>query len=126
VPIEPVRERDPIAVDAMGRPLNLPVPWKEFFRSIFYALFGWRRSFTATANINFPNIAAGGQQTSTVTVTGARQGDAVVVSAKNQVNGLAVFGYVSASDTVTVVRFNYSAGPIDPAADDFRVVVLQQ
>jgi len=100
--------------------------WLEFFRGVFYALFGWKRSYTATKNIDFPNIVAGGQQTSVVTLMGVRQGDAVIVSAKTQVNGLDVFGFVSANDTVTVVRFNYSAGSIDPVADDFRVVVLQQ
>src|SRR5437588_7772960 len=124
MPIEPVRERDPITLDDRGRGLDTTPAWKEFFRSSFYALFGWKRSYTASANINFPNIAAQGQAASNVVLKGARVGDAVVVSAQAQVNGLGVFGYVSANDTVTVVRFNYSAAGIDPAADNFRVVVF--
>jgi hypothetical protein len=122
MPIEPVREKDVLA-DKSG----MPTPaWKEFFRSIYYALFGWKRSYTALKTFDFPNVAAGGQQTTTVTVTGARQGDAVSVTSKTQVNGLGVYGVVTANDTVTIVRFNYSAAGIDPASDDFRVVVFQQ
>jgi hypothetical protein len=36
-------------------------PWLEFLRSVFYALFGWRRSFTAVKTFDFPNIVAGGE-----------------------------------------------------------------
>jgi hypothetical protein len=123
MPINPVPERS----ELMGEDQQLArPPWLEWFRGVFFALFGWKRSYTATSNINFGNIAAGGRLTSNVAVAGARQGDAVLVTSKNEVAGLGVFGYCSANDTVTVVRFNYSTGAIDPAADDFRIVVLQQ
>lgn len=101
-------------------------PWLEFFRSVFFALFGWKRSFTGLKTFDFGNIAAGGQATTTVTVTGARQGDAVLVTSKAQVAGLGVDGVVTSNDTVTIRRFNFSTGAIDPASDDFRIVVLQQ
>lgn len=100
--------------------------WAEFFRSVFYALFGWRRSYTATKTFNFPNIAAGGESTTTVAVLGARQGDAVLVTAKTPVAGLGVDGAVTANDVATIRRFNFSTGAIDPASDDFRVLVWQQ
>lgn len=101
-------------------------PWLEFFRSIFYALFGWKRSFTATKNFDFGNIVAGGELTTTAAVVGARQGDAVIVTSKTKVVGLGVDGFVLANDVATIRRFNYSLGAIDPAADDFRVIVFQQ
>jgi hypothetical protein len=124
MPINPVPERGDIAV---SKDMLLPTPpWLEFFRGVFFALFGWKRSFTATANLDFPLIAAGGQAVGNISVPGARAGDAVIASTRRLVNGLGIFGYVAADDVVQVVRFNYSAAGIDPAADDVRVVVLQQ
>jgi hypothetical protein len=102
-------------------------PWLEFFRSIFFALFGWKRTYTANkAAFDFPNIVAGGESTTTVAVPGARQGDAVIVTSKTKVVGLGVDGFVLANDVATIRRFNYSLGAIDPVADDFRVIVFQQ
>lgn len=102
-------------------------PWLEFFRSIFYALFGWKRSFTAVKSaFDFGNIVAGGELTTTVAVVGARAGDLVSVTSTTKIAGLGVDGFVLANDVVTIRRFNFSTGAIDPAADDFRVVVLQQ
>lgn len=124
MPINAVPEKSEVAVSK--EILRSTPAWLEFFRGVFFALFGWKRSFTATASIDFGNIVAAGQLTSNVAVPGARAGDAVLVSAQAQVNGLGVFGYVSANDAVTVVRFNYSGGAIDPAADNFRILVFQQ
>jgi hypothetical protein len=45
-------------------------PWQEFFRSIYYALFGWKRTYTATLTFDFGNINAQTQATTTLTVTG--------------------------------------------------------
>lgn len=125
MPIEPLRERDEIA-EKQGERLMPSTAFKEFFRSIFYALFGWKRSYTALKTFDFGNIAAGGEATTTVAVPGARQGDAVIVTSKTKVVGLGVDGFVLANDVATIRRFNYSLGAIDPASDDFRVVVLQQ
>lgn len=122
--INAVPERDELVVSKDI--LTATAPVLEFFRSIFFALFGWRRSFTAKKVFDFPNIVAGGESTTTVSVPGARQGDAVSVTAKTPVAGLAVDGIVTANDVVTIRRFNFSTGAIDPASDDFRVIVLQQ
>lgn len=124
MPVNAVPERSEAVVSA-----DILTPgkaWLEFFRSVFFALFGWKRSYSGTKSIDFGGIAAGGEATDTIAVVGARAGDAVLASAKLQVNGLGVFGYVSSNDVVTVVRFNYSTGVIDPAADDFRVICFQQ
>lgn len=125
--INSVPERSDLIVGGRKDVIGTPKPaWLEFFRSVFFANFGWRRTFTATKSIDFGNIGAQSELTATVAVIGARANDAVLVSAKTQVNGLGVYGVVTANDTVTVVRFNYSAAGIDPAADDFRVIVFQQ
>lgn len=122
--INSVPERGTLVV---SKELLLPTPvWLEFFRTVFFSLFGWKRTFTATKNFDFGNIGANSQLSTTVAVLGARQGDAVLVTAKTQINGLDVYGVVTANDVATIVRTNYSAGAIDPAVDDFRVIVFQQ
>lgn len=122
--INAVPERGGVVV---SKDILTPAPaWMEFFRGVFFALFGWKRSLTSTKNFNFGNIAAGGELTTTVAVPGARQGDAVIVTAKTPVAGLGVDGIVTANDVVTLRRFNFSTGAVDPAADDFRCIVLQQ
>lgn len=127
MPITPVPERQDVLADSQGDQQVFTPAWLEFFRGVFYALFGWKRSYTALKSAHdFGNIAAGGELTTTVGCVGARQGDLVQVTAKTQVNGLGVYGVVTADNVVTIVRFNYSTGAIDPAADDFRVIVWQQ
>lgn len=106
--------------------LLAPTAWLEFFRSVFYALFGWKRSFTATLTHDFGNINAQTEATTTVTVTGARSGDAVIVRPTTAVNGIITDGTVTANDTVTVRAVNYSSGAIDPASQVYRIIVLQQ
>lgn len=112
--------------DRLGNQRFTPA-WLEFFRSVFFALFGWKRSFTAVkAAFDFGNIVAGGELTTTVAVAGARAGDAVIVTSKTKIAGLGVDGFVLANDIATIRRFNFSTGAVDPAADDFRVIVFQQ
>jgi hypothetical protein len=104
----------------------LPV-WLEFFRSVFYGLFGWKRSYTASASLDFGLIAAAGEASLTVTVQGSRTGDAVVVTPASKTAGIIDnFGIVTANDTVTVYAHNITAGGINPAAKVYRVIVLQQ
>ncbi len=80
----------------------------------------------ASASLDFGSVAAGSEASLTVTVEGARQGDAVLVTPPSTLNtGLVVSkAYVSADDTVTVVVYNPTAAAIDPAAATFVVVVL--
>lgn len=126
MPIEPVRDRSVIAEPSFDKQLLVTPAWKEFFRSIYYALFGWKRTFTAKLTFDFGNIAAQSQATTTVAVAGARSGDAVLVRPTTAVNGIILDGTVTADDVVTVRAVNYSAGAIDPASQDYRVVVFQQ
>lgn len=62
---------------------------------------------------DWPSIAAGGQSSTTVTVTGAAFGDFVGCSMSIDLQLLRMSAYVSAADTVTAVLQNGTAGAID-------------
>jgi hypothetical protein len=67
------------------------------------------------ANLDFGNIAAGGEATSPLTVKGARQGDAVLVSPKTAGRGSSTsIGVVTAVDTVTVYALQHHGAGINP------------
>jgi len=61
-------------------------------------------------------VANGGQVTTTITVANAVVGDAVTPSYSNTLSGLALSGYVSAANTVTVVLSNMTGAGVTPAA----------
>lgn len=101
--------------------------WREFFASIFAALFGWKRSYTRSAALDFPLIAAAGEASLTVSVIGARVGDAVIVTPDAKTAGIIDnYGLVTANDVVSVFAHNFTAGGINPVSKNYRVVVLQQ
>ena len=124
MPINAVPERGELTVSADDQTAS--ESWLQFFRSVFYGLFGWKRTYTGVKTFDFGNIVAGGELITTVAVAGARQGDAVLVTSKTKIVGLGVDGFVLANDVVTIRRFNYSTGAIDPASDDFRAICFQQ
>ena len=101
-------------------------PWGNWFTQIFLSLFGWTRSYTATLTNDFGSIAAQSQATQTVTVTGVRSGDAVIVRPTTAINGIIVDGTVTADNTVTVRAVNYSSGAVDPASQVYRIICFQQ
>lgn len=81
----------------------------------------------ASASLNFPSVAAAGQQELTITVTGAAVGDAVVLAPPAAPEaGLVWSGRVSAADTVTVRVTNVTAAPIDPAAATWGAQVIKR
>lgn len=71
-----------------------------------------------------PSIAAGGQATTTVTITGVVLGDTVTASFSNSLGGLTLSAYVSSANTVTCVFFNPTAGAIDLASGTLRAKVV--
>ena len=80
---------------------------------------------TATASLNFPSISAASQADLTITVTGAAVGDEVIMSLPAApAAGLVFNAFVSAADTVTIRASNITASPVDPAAANYGVVVL--
>lgn len=70
-----------------------------------------------------PSIASLGTTTTTVTVTGVSLGDKVKVAFSLDTQGIMFNGYVSSSNTVTVVLFNPTAGAINLASGTLSVTV---
>ena len=103
-----------------------PKTWGNFFSEVWYAIRGWKKTYYATLTHDFGSINAQTQATQTVTVTGARSGDIVLVRPTTAVNGIVVDGTVTADNTVTVRAVNYSSGAVDPASQVYRVLVIQQ
>lgn len=63
-----------------------------------------------------PNLGAGATTTTTVTVPGATLGWDASAAFSLSLSGLAMTAYVSATDTVTVVLFNPTAGAVNLAS----------
>jgi hypothetical protein len=101
-------------------------PWATWFTQVWLAIAGWTHTFFASLTHDFGSINAQSQATTTVTVTGAAVGDAVLVRPTTAVNGILLDGTVTAANTVTVRAVNYSAAPIDPASQVYSVIVFQQ
>ena len=101
-------------------------PWAAWFTSLWQSVFGWKKTYTGTLTHDFGSIATLSQATQTVTITGARSGDAVIVRPTTAVNGIILDGTVTADDTVTVRALNYSSGAVDPASQVYRILVFQQ
>lgn len=81
---------------------------------------------TATVVHDFGSIAAAAHSSTTVAVAGAAVGDIVIVGGGSVVLGnYSLMGYVSATDTVTIVFQNNDDASIDPASATYRVVVFQ-
>lgn len=84
---------------------------------------------TATASLDFGAFGANACQTLTLTVTGAADGDAVVLGVPNALASLAgvtFSGWVSAANTVSVRGCNATGtATSDPAAATVRAWVLQ-
>ncbi len=74
---------------------------------------------------DIPNITAGTEQTTTLTVTGAAVGDQVVVDGTRPAANVMVVGMVTSTDTVTLYAMNTGAA-IDPISRIYRVNVIRQ
>jgi hypothetical protein len=83
-------------------------------------------TLTGSATYDPPSLAAGAQQSTTVTVTGAALGDFVEVSFSLDLALTTMIGYVSAANTVTVVHRNGTGGAIDLASGTLRARVRPQ
>ena len=81
------------------------------------------RVLRGSATYNPPNLTAGSQTTTAITVTGAKTGDFVEVSFTNPLSGLRMTGEVTAADTVTVTFANNTAAAVDLASGTLRVRV---
>ena len=81
--------------------------------------------FRGTATFNPANLADGAGETTTVTVTGAVLGDFSAVSFSNDLQGISVTSWVSASNTVSVRFQNESGGPLDISSGTLTAVVTR-
>lgn len=80
---------------------------------------------TASASLNFPEIAAASQANLTITVTGAAVGDEVILALPSgPAAGLVFNAFVSAANTVTVRASNITGSPVDAAAATYGVIVI--
>lgn len=80
---------------------------------------------TNTATLDFGNTSAQTSADLTITVTGAADGDAVIIGVPNgSVNANSSYSaWVSSANTVTIRFNNYSSGSIDPASGIFKATV---
>ena len=82
---------------------------------------------SASANLDFPSIAALGEQTLTMTVTGAVFGNVPSVAlgwSSALPAGIVVkHAWVSSSNTVSITLANITGSPIDPPAQNVRATV---
>lgn len=101
-------------------------PGTDSLNNVIAALV--ERVLTGTATLNFGNMAPGVFGTDTITVAGAAVGDAVflgVPADANLSNGISVWGWVSAANTVTVMVINNNTdNSYDLASGTFRAVVF--
>lgn len=82
---------------------------------------------SATATLDFTSTAAQTSAELSITLTGAVDGDDVIVSPPNGSNNAntCFTARVSAADTVQVKFNNFSSGAVDPASGTFRVSLVQ-
>ncbi len=83
---------------------------------------------SATATLDFGSIAADSVADLTITVTGAALGDTVAIGVPNGslVADVSFFGWVSATNTVTIRATNNSSTTArDPASGTFRATVIR-
>lgn len=83
--------------------------------------------YTNTATLDFASIASLAVASLTITVTGAALGDDVSIGVPNgsMTAGLIFFGWVSATDTVSIQCYNSTLGAIDPASGTYRATVTK-
>jgi hypothetical protein len=85
------------------------------------------KTLTATATLDFGSISGPGYEDQTITVTGAADGDVVIIGAASGSipTGVIFWGFVSATDTVTIRCINNNNFNTDPASGTFRATVLK-
>lgn len=102
-----------------------PSSWVQWFAGIVLALGGWRKTIKVTQSLDFSSISAQSQEAISFSIRGARQGDSVLVTPTADVFGLAFSGLATSKDLVTIYAKNFTAGAINPAAQDFQIIIFQ-
>jgi hypothetical protein len=85
--------------------------------------------FVNTTALDLPSIAAGGEHTATVTVTGASATEKTVVQlgwdGTLPAGIIVAQAWVSATSTVSIRFYNYTGSPIDPTSLTVNVSVME-
>ncbi|WP_373836121.1 BppU family phage baseplate upper protein [Jeotgalibaca arthritidis] len=89
---------------------------------IFYEI---PKSIDKYTNYDPQSIAANGNLTYNVTVSGAKLGDYVVCAFSLPIAGIIISGFVSATDTVTVVFYNITQNQIDLGLGQIKIKVIK-
>lgn len=98
---------------------------------VFVASFNEPRAYNPTiassSTLNFGSINPQEVGDLTATVTGAADGDPVLLGVPNAVGSsmVMVLAWVSAANTVTVRVVNIGLTPIDPPSASFRIIVTK-
>lgn len=92
--------------------------WVQWFGLVASSI---QRTRVVVADVDLPNIAAGGGAWVQVTVAGAALGDFVTAALDPADRDIAVSAQVTAANTVTVWARNHGAGAIDLAAGTLRI-----
>jgi len=114
----------PPLVESLAAPVLTP-GWANWFTQVFAGL-PWNVGSNTVATLDFASIAAQSQAGLAVTIARARAGDAVQITPTVDVPGVVFTGVVTAPNTVTVYAKNFTAGAIDPAAQVYRIILLQK
>lgn len=85
-----------------------------------------RKINVITASLNIASVAANTTAEQTFTVAGLETTDLVFVNKPSVSAGLGVCNArVSATDTLALTFNNNTAAPIDPAAEDYKILVIK-
>lgn len=89
--------------------------------------FLWDKIYTGVFTVDLGNAATGSGTfaTTTVTVPGAALGDFVLVAPVLDLTDGFVFGQVSAANTVDITVLNNTAGALNLASAQYKVLVLR-
>jgi hypothetical protein len=115
-----LRERLEAEFAGIATALSAPAP-----ASLTVAGATITKILSASGTLDFPSIAAAGNQDLTIAVTGAAVGDAVILGLPASPDAGVVFdAWVSATNTVKIRATNATAGAVDPASASYRVIVV--
>ena len=111
-------------------PTSAPTSDGQFMVSNTNGTMSWNTPIVKAQNINVnPGnlVEYGGSESIAITVTGAQVGGTVQVSPRAEMEAGIIIGYarVTAADTVSVRFVNTTNGPIDPAAVNVDITVIQ-
>ena len=99
--------------------------WSNFFTQVFKCL-RWEESYSYTFDYAFGLVTAHSELASTgFSVPGVTRGNAVEITPLDNQVGIIFTGIVTAQNVVTIYAKNFTASGITPAANTFRIIVLQ-